>query len=204
MVLTQDSTFLLHDLPVPFLGLGVAALPVEAAGHVVHRIERFGVVFTQDPALLVATFRKRPSTEWLEALWAAHANARASSGTSPRPATRADRRRYFASNEALVDAIESGDVEELLELVKQKPVKIEIVKATYGAGDKQKDVTDVLKKLVSSFPSITLPNGNYNAAFGGDPAPGVPKKLTVAYKFDGKDGEAVFAENAPILLTMPK
>ena len=47
----------------------------------------------------------------LEALWAVHANARASSGTSPRPATRADRRRYFASNEALVDAIESGDVD---------------------------------------------------------------------------------------------
>jgi GntR family transcriptional regulator, transcriptional repressor for pyruvate dehydrogenase complex len=47
----------------------------------------------------------------LEALWAAHAEARALAGTWPRPVTKADRRRYFASNEALVNAIESGDCE---------------------------------------------------------------------------------------------
>ena len=44
----------------------------------------------------------------------------------------------------------------------------------------------------------------YNAAFGGDPIPGVPKKLKIQYRMNGKFGEATFDENALIILPVPK
>ena len=86
----------------------------------------------------------------------------------------------------------------------QGTVKIEIVKAEYGAGDKVKDVTTILRKHVHDFPVIVLPSPSYNATFGGDPAPGVVKQLKIQYRMDGKPGEASFAENATIVLPMPK
>jgi HEAT repeat protein len=82
-------------------------------------------------------------------------------------------------------------------------VQIEILRATYGAGNAQRDVTTPLKKLVGSVPLIPLQANGYNASFGGDPAPGQTKKLTVQYRLDGKQGEASFAEDAPILLPAP-
>ncbi len=99
---------------------------------------------------------------------------------------------------------DGGNAQALLRLVQQDPVKIEIIKATYGAGDKQKDVTAILKKHVADFPLIALPSNSYNAAFGGDPAPSVPKKLTIQYRIDGKEGQVELKENATILLPMPK
>ncbi len=83
-------------------------------------------------------------------------------------------------------------------------VKIEIVKAEYGAGTNVKDVTTILRKHVHDFPVIILPSPNYNTAFGGDPAPGVVKQLKVQYRMDGKPGEASFSEDASIVLPMPK
>ena len=44
----------------------------------------------------------------------------------------------------------------------------------------------------------------FNKSFGGDPAPGSEKKLTVQYKLNGKPGSATFAEGALIVLPMPK
>lgn len=83
-------------------------------------------------------------------------------------------------------------------------IKVEIVKAEYGAGSTRKDVTEVLRLQVDDLPLITLASGSYNAAFGGDPAPGIVKQLTVQYRINGKPGEASFAENATILLPVPK
>jgi hypothetical protein len=83
-------------------------------------------------------------------------------------------------------------------------VKIEIIKAEYGAAAKVKDVTTILRKHVHDFPVIVLPSPSYNATFGGDPAPGVVKQLKVQYRMDGKPGEATFAENASIQLPRPK
>ena len=83
-------------------------------------------------------------------------------------------------------------------------VKVEIVKAQYGAGATQKDVTAVLRKLASNTPVITLVSGSYNSSFGGDPSPGVVKQLKVEYRINGKDGKASFAENALIILPMPE
>ena len=51
-------------------------------------------------------------------------------------------------------------------------VKLEIVKAEYGSGATQKDVTEVLQKQVGDLPLITLGSPSYNASFGGDPSPG--------------------------------
>jgi HEAT repeat protein len=83
-------------------------------------------------------------------------------------------------------------------------VKVEIIKAEYGAGATQKDVTSVLQKQLADVQLIGLPADDYNTAFGGDPVPGTPKQLKIQYRVDGKPGEATFAENALIILPMPK
>jgi HEAT repeat protein len=98
----------------------------------------------------------------------------------------------------------SEEVRELLELIGQEPIQVEIIKAEYGAEGTLKDVTEILQGLAGMTPLITLPASTYNASFGGDPVPSVPKKLTITYKIDGKSGEAVFAENATIVLPIPE
>ena len=99
---------------------------------------------------------------------------------------------------------EAAQVRELLDKAGLEKVKLEIVKAEYGAGETQKDVTEILKKQAGDVPVITLPAAGYNASFGGDPAPNAPKKLKVQYKLNGKSGEATFAENALIIFPTPK
>lgn len=83
-------------------------------------------------------------------------------------------------------------------------VKLEIVKAEYGAGSMQKDVTQLLRKQAGDTQLIPLPAATYNESFGGDPAPGTVKQLKVAYRMDGKAGEATFDENALIMLAVPR
>ena len=83
-------------------------------------------------------------------------------------------------------------------------VRVEILKAEYGADKTFRDVTGILRKHVHDFPVIILPVSDYNSAFGGDPVSGVPKQLKIQYKMNGKPGEASFPENAAIMLTMPK
>lgn len=112
-----------------------------------------------------------------------------------------------ASTSVLMIAHDLGakgiDVRELLTSAGFKAVKLEIVKAEYGVDSTQKDVTAVLRKLITDLPLIDLPSG-YNKSFGGDPAPSKVKQLRVQYRIDGKPGEAVFAENAPIILPIPE
>lgn len=114
-------------------------------------------------------------------------------------------------NEATAVAISvaqkiSGDanVEKLLKQVQHEPVDIEIIKATYGAGDTQKDVTEILQKYVTDFPLIVLPTDDYNTAFGGDPVPKVKKELHIRYQMNGKTDDATFPEDAAIVLPLPK
>ncbi len=95
------------------------------------------------------------------------------------------------------------DVQKLLAGAGLDPVKLEIVKAVYGSGAKQKDVTDAVRKQAGNLPLITLASSSYNASFGGDPAPGVVKQLKIEYRINGKAGEAAFAENDLIILPMP-
>ena len=113
-----------------------------------------------------------------------------------------------ATQVALVIAQKLGgkgvDVQELLAKVGLDKVKVEIIKAEYGAGATQKDVTEVLQKQVGDLPLITLPSASYNDSFGGDPVPGSAKQLKIQYRINGKAGEASFAENALIILPMPK
>ena len=96
-------------------------------------------------------------------------------------------------------------ITELLTKAGYGKVKLEIVKAEYGADSQKRDVTAVLRKFVGDLPIITLTGkGGFSGNFGGDPAPGSVKQLKVQYKIDGKDGEATFAEDALIVLPMPK
>ncbi|MDB5337653.1 MAG: hypothetical protein JWN70_3272 [Planctomycetaceae bacterium] len=96
------------------------------------------------------------------------------------------------------------DVKELLSTADLNKVKLEIIKAEYGSGATQKDVTAVLQKQAGDFPLITLADASYNTTFGGDPAPNTAKQLKVQYRINGKAGEASFAEDALIVLPMPK
>jgi len=86
----------------------------------------------------------------------------------------------------------------------QKPVKLEIIKAEYGAEERVKDVTDVLRKYAKDYRIIFLPSSRYNESFGGDPAEGTPKQLKIQYRVDGKDGEVTLGENTMIVLPEPK
>jgi HEAT repeat protein len=98
----------------------------------------------------------------------------------------------------------AGDVRELLAKLGLDPMKVEIVKAEYGAGTQQKDVTEVLQRQVRDVPLITLPSPSYSTSFGGDPVPGTVKQLKVQYRINGKAGEASFQEDAIVMLPMPK
>jgi HEAT repeat protein len=86
----------------------------------------------------------------------------------------------------------------------QTPVELEIIKAEYGAGEKIKDVTAVLRKHAKSYRIIFLPSASYNESFGGDPAQGIVKQLKIQYRIDGKEGEVSLNENAMIVLPLPK
>ncbi len=97
----------------------------------------------------------------------------------------------------------STEARKLLAQMGQDPVKVEIIKAEYGAGTKQKDVTETLRRYVRDLPLIALPSSRYNSSFGGDPVQGVPKHLKIQYRINGKSGEASFPEDAVIMLPMP-
>lgn len=95
-------------------------------------------------------------------------------------------------------------VREQLEKIGFEKARIEIVKAEYGAGGIQKDVTAILREQVGDLPVISLKSPSYNASFGGDPAPNTVKKLKIQYQINGVAGEATFAEDALIVLALPK
>lgn len=96
------------------------------------------------------------------------------------------------------------DVRDQLNKAGFEKVKVEIVKAEYGAGTNQKDVTAILQKQAGDLPIIALTSASYNASFGGDPAPNTVKQLKIQYRINGKPGEAAFGEDATIVLPIPK
>ena len=98
---------------------------------------------------------------------------------------------------------ESAEAYALAKGLGLEKVKLEIVKATFGAGDRQKDVTDVVRKNAGSLALIFIPGDNFNKVFGGDPAPNAEKHLTIDYTIDGKAGTAKIGENGTILLPTP-
>lgn len=104
----------------------------------------------------------------------------------------------------IAQKVKGGNVSQLLSQAGLGSVKLEIVKAEYGAGNVQKDVTAILKKQAGDLPLVTLPAASYNASFGGDPVPGTVKKLKIQYKINGNEGQATFDEDAVILLASPK
>lgn len=111
-----------------------------------------------------------------------------------------------ATHATLVIAQKIGDkvdVSEQLSKAGLDKVKVEIVKAEYGAGSTQKDVTSILRRQVGDLPLIALKSSTYNTSFGGDPAPGTVKRLKIQYRINGQVGEASFAENELIVLPTP-
>ena len=105
---------------------------------------------------------------------------------------------------AIAQKLKGPEVAEILSKGGLGKVKLEIVKAEYGAGATQRDVTETLKKQAADLQLLSLPQPTYNESFGGDPAPNVVKSLKIQYRINGKDAQASFAENALIILPMPK
>lgn len=99
---------------------------------------------------------------------------------------------------------QSPEARELLSKIELGKVKLEIVKAEYGAGPMQKDVTELLQKQLGETQLITLTNENYNEFFGGDPAPSAPKQLKIQYKLNDVPGEVSLPENSLIIIPVPK
>ena len=97
----------------------------------------------------------------------------------------------------------AGDPRRLVSKIGLEPLKVEIVKAEYGAGATQKDVTETLRQHAGELPLVTLPSPSYSASFG-DPVPGTAKQLKVQYRINGKSGETSFADDATIVLPLPK
>lgn len=97
----------------------------------------------------------------------------------------------------------ASEVWEILAKADLHKVQLEVVNAEYGAGATQKDVTPMLNGVSANVQLILLPS-SYNEFFGGDPLPGTAKQLKIQYRINGKAGEASFAENALIILPMPK
>ncbi len=96
------------------------------------------------------------------------------------------------------------DVQALLAQLGRRPIRLEILKAEYGAQGKYVDVTAIVRRHARDLPLVLLPSENYNASFGGDPVPNVVKELRIEYRINGKPGKATFTENATILLPMPQ
>lgn len=101
------------------------------------------------------------------------------------------------------EGINRAELGRVLAQAGQKPVELEIIKAEYGAGDKIKDVTDILRKHAKNYRVIFLPSSSYNNVFG-DPISGTAKKLKIKYRIDGQEGEVSLPENATIVLPVPK
>jgi hypothetical protein len=98
----------------------------------------------------------------------------------------------------------SASVQDMLAKAGREPVKVEILKAVYGSGEQQKDVTEQMQNFVGSSPLVGLPKATYNENFGGDPAPSAKKVLHVEYRIANRAGAVSLDENAPIVLPTPK
>jgi hypothetical protein len=111
-----------------------------------------------------------------------------------------------ATQTALAIAQNLGEGSQIADILSEAglaEVELEIIKAEYGSRDAHVDVTEIMQQHAGDLQLIALPTRNFNEAFGGDPAPGTPKQLTVQYRINGQSGEATFAENALIVLPMP-
>lgn len=102
------------------------------------------------------------------------------------------------------NGVDRAELGKALAQAGHKPVKLEILKAEYGAGTRTKDVSAILRRYAKTYRVIFLPSTSYNETFGGDPAPKTVKQLKIKYRIDGKDGEVVLNENATVLLPMPR
>ena len=79
---------------------------------------------------------------------------------------------------------------------KPAPKNFEILKATYGAGDKTVDVTARIASLIENGRlSINAATAALNVA---DPAPNVVKQLVVEYKLNGETGTKTIPENGKV------
>ena len=97
---------------------------------------------------------------------------------------------YFKGSKPVINNFTPGNAS------KRLPKNMEIIKATYGAGNKTIDVTEKVKKLhADGFKKFS----NYNSHFG-DPTPGTPKQLSITYKANEKTRSVKFQENTPIKL----
>lgn len=148
---------------------------------------------SEEKALLLPILEKYPSKDMLEMAIA----------LAQIPELKDDATRISLQVVQRVDS-SPDEYEKVLAQVGLDSMKVVINQAAYGAGSNFRDVTDVLRQHVKDLPLVILPNPSYNRSFGGDPTPGVEKKLKIEYTIDGKQGQVSLPENATIMLPLPK
>lgn len=75
------------------------------------------------------------------------------------------------------------------------PAELSIIRATYGTGRRQLDVTERMRILASDG-RLQLRVSNHSA--GGDPAPGMPKSLRVTYSVGGRQQQVRVEEGGQL------
>jgi len=167
-------------------------LPIERRVEMCHKAFE-AAIQTAERKLVLGVLKRYPNAETLKLAIAAMQN----------PDLKED---AFQATLTIAEKLgdHAGDVASLLSDAGFEKVKLQIVKAEYGAGSTQKDVTEALREQAGDLPVIVLASANYNSSLGGDPLPGTVKQLRVEYVINGKPGEASFEENTLIILPMPK
>jgi hypothetical protein len=76
--------------------------------------------------------------------------------------------------------------------------QLRILSASYGSGDRSRDVTGMLQRMMGEGGRVDARVDN--ESMGGDPAPDRPKTLTVRYYYDGQQREKTVREGETLRL----
>ena len=106
----------------------------------------------------------------------------------------------LAENLPLIKGVSSQESNQIKAAKAEKNVKLEITKATYGAGDKWVDVTKQVAAKVKACRYINIPKFNDLA---GDPFEKTVKTMKIEYVLNGKPGKMEVQEDYPIIIPKP-
>lgn len=103
---------------------------------------------------------------------------------------------FYYSKYSLITKVKgSGEIQNL-QVPKKSVEAFKIKKAVYGVPGRDKDITDVLQKMIRDEKLDTVASN----ALTPDPAPGTPKFLDIEYEHNGVKLTKRYNENDPVIL----
>jgi hypothetical protein len=82
------------------------------------------------------------------------------------------------------------------DLSKEESNRLTVLSATYGKGETQKDVTDVIRAIVAAAETGNARFTVNNETLGGDPLKGQRKDLRIVYSYSGETRTIVVSERS--------